>query len=92
MSHQVEPSVMHVSKQIDNRINLRQSSRPTMERSYDIFETMPDGAPLWRSTVSGHEQAIAKLRELAAKSSNELQVLHLPTKTLIASMNGKPGD
>jgi hypothetical protein len=45
---------------------------------------------IWRATINGHEAAIVKLRELAAKISNELQVLHLPTKSLIATMNQSP--
>lgn len=60
-----------------------------MERTYDIFEKDADDCMIWRATIGGHEAAIAKLRELAAKTSNELQVLHLPTKTLIATMNQK---
>ena len=36
-----------------------------MERHYDIFEIMPDGAPMWRAAVEGHENAIVKLQELA---------------------------
>jgi hypothetical protein len=60
-----------------------------VERTYDIFEKQPDGAMLWKATVVGHEPAIAKLRELAGKSPNEIQVMHLPTKALIATMNAK---
>lgn len=60
-----------------------------MERTYDIFKKDADGSMIWRATVGGHESAIAKLRELAAKTSNEMQVLHLPTKALIATMNQK---
>lgn len=44
---------------------------------------------IWRATVTGHEAATAKLRELATKTSNEMQVHHLPTKALIAAMNSK---
>ena len=62
---------------------------PTVERTYDIFEKHPDGTMLWKETVNGHEAAIAKLREVAAKTTNEVQVLHLPTKSLIATMNAK---
>lgn len=58
-----------------------------MERTYDIFEKHPDGTMLWKETITGHEAAIAKLREIAAKTSNEVQVLHLPTKALVAVMN-----
>jgi hypothetical protein len=60
-----------------------------VERTYDIFEKEGDGSMIWRATVTGHEAAITKLHELATKTSNELQVLHLPTKALIATMNQK---
>jgi len=58
-----------------------------MERSYDIFEVMPDGALLWRTAVVGHENAIAELKKLAAKTNNEVRVVHLETKAVIAVMN-----
>jgi hypothetical protein len=58
-----------------------------MERTYDIFEKTADGALLWRTTVTGHEAAIAKLKELAAKNANEFRVMHLPTQALVAAMN-----
>ena len=60
-----------------------------MERTYDIFEKLPDGSMVWKTTITGHEAAIAKLREIAGKSKNEIQVLHLPTKALIAAINAK---
>jgi hypothetical protein len=60
-----------------------------MERTYDIFEKVSDGSLLWRTTIEGHEAAISKLRELAANTANELQVLHLPSKTLIASTKSR---
>jgi len=58
-----------------------------MERSYDIFEVMPDGPLLWRTAVVGHENAIAELKKLAAKTNNEVRVVHLETKAVIAVMN-----
>ena len=58
-----------------------------MERHYDIFEIMPDGAPLWRTAVQGHEAAILKLKELAANSTNEIRVMHLASNSIVASMN-----
>jgi hypothetical protein len=58
-----------------------------MDRLYDLFEKYPDGSLLWNSSVAGHENAIRKLRELAETTTNECCVMHLPTKTVIASMN-----
>jgi len=59
-----------------------------MDREYDLFEVFPDGALIWRDSVTGHEKAIRRLRELATVSANEFRVMHIPTKTLIASMKG----
>ena len=50
-----------------------------MERVYDIFEKMKDGSVIWRCAIPGHEAAIRKLQELAAQSSNEIQIRHLAT-------------
>ena len=58
-----------------------------MERSYDIFEVMPDGTLVWRTTVVGHEQAIIALKNLAAQTKNEVLLMHLETRTTIAVMN-----
>jgi hypothetical protein len=37
-----------------------------MEREYDLFEVLPDGAAVWQVAVTGHENAIRKLHELSA--------------------------
>jgi len=59
-----------------------------MERDYDLFEVLPDGAVIWKATAPGHENAIQKLRELAKQTANEVRVMHILSNTLIASMNG----
>jgi hypothetical protein len=58
-----------------------------VDRNCDIFEIFPDACPVWRGCVSGLENAIRKLQELAIQTSNELRVTHVPTKTVIASLN-----
>lgn len=58
-----------------------------MDRSYDLFEMFPDGTALWKGAVVGHEDAIRKLQELAARTTNEMRLMHVPTKTLIATLN-----
>lgn len=58
-----------------------------MDREYDIFEIYPDGSQIWRETIIGHENAIRKLQILAANTTNEVLVMHLPTKAVIAVMN-----
>jgi hypothetical protein len=60
-----------------------------MDRVYDLFEKLPDGSLVWRETVVGHEAAIAKLKDLAAKTSNECCVMYLVDKALIATLKKK---
>jgi hypothetical protein len=57
-----------------------------MERDYDLFEVFPDGSVIWRQSVTGHENAIRRLRELVELTDNEFRVMHVLTNTLIASM------
>jgi len=54
---------------------------------YDLFEISPDGSAIWKAAVVGHEDAIQKLQELAAETTNEMRLKHVPTKTVIAAMN-----
>jgi hypothetical protein len=58
-----------------------------MERQYDLFEHFSNGDVQWRMTVNGHENAIQQLKKLAATTSNEVRVVHLPTLAIIAVMN-----
>jgi hypothetical protein len=58
-----------------------------MERDYDLFEGMPDGAAVWQAAVTGHENAIRKLHELSARTTNEIRIMRLPTNTRFASKN-----
>ena len=59
-----------------------------MERIYDIFEIRHAGA-IWRDTVTGHEPALARMRELASDSPNEFRLMHLPSKAVIAILYAK---
>jgi hypothetical protein len=58
-----------------------------VDRDYDIFEVLEDGSLIWRETGKGHTESVRKLEALAAKTTNEVRMMHLPTKTLIAAMN-----
>jgi hypothetical protein len=58
-----------------------------MERDYDLFEVLPDGGVIWRETVRRHENAILRLIEFSKRTSNEVRVMHVLSKSLIASMN-----
>ena len=56
-----------------------------MQRDYDLFEVLPDGAPLWRQTAAGRENVLRKLAELSKHRSREIRVMHILSNTLIAS-------
>jgi hypothetical protein len=58
-----------------------------VERTYDIFEKERDGSMPWRVAIAGHEAALRKLKEMAAQSPNEFHLMHIPTKTIIATIN-----
>jgi hypothetical protein len=58
-----------------------------VDREYDIFEVFEDGSLVWRETGLGHVESLRKLSALAERTSNEVRMMHLPTKTLIAAMN-----
>jgi hypothetical protein len=80
----VFPGQIHCSRQLGSPVKLAGSN---VHSEYDIFEIMPDGAPLWREAIHGQENAIRKSQILAAKTPNEIRVMHVPTKTVIAAMN-----
>lgn len=63
--------------------------RGAMERTYDIFEVLPDGDLEWRDFAEGHDAALARARALAAGSRNEFRVMHLPTNSIVAVFNSK---
>jgi hypothetical protein len=59
---------------------------PAMQRRYDLFEKLTDGTLVWRASIHGYSDALRKLTKLASRSQNEWQVMHLPTKTVIAAL------
>lgn len=66
-----------------------------MNRDYDLFEQFDDGSTIWRCNIVGHDAAVTKLKELAAKTRNEVFVMHLPTKAVIARLkfpNSEPAE
>jgi hypothetical protein len=60
-----------------------------VDRSYDLFEMLPDGSALWKGVVVGHDDAILKLQELATQTTNEVRLMHVPTATVVATLNGQ---
>ncbi|MGC2764315.1 MAG: hypothetical protein WB607_02320 [Candidatus Acidiferrum sp.] len=60
-----------------------------MEREYDLFQFCPDGSPLWCQSISGYENAIRKLQELASETENEVRAMHLPSQSVVAAIPAK---
>jgi hypothetical protein len=58
-----------------------------LDRNYDLFEVPPNGFPVWRAAVTGHENAIRRLLEMSQQTANEVRVMHFPTNCIIAAMN-----
>jgi hypothetical protein len=54
-----------------------------MDSDYDIFEKLPDGKVIWRFSVTGHDNAIAKFEQIAAISANEVFVTHVDTQEVV---------
>jgi len=62
-----------------------------MNRVYDAFEVLPDGTLMWKATVTGHEDAVKKLEQLAKDNPNEFRLMRIPSKTVIATINCQNG-
>jgi hypothetical protein len=60
-----------------------------MLRTYDLFEVMPDGDLIWRAKIDGHESAVYQLQQAAKGSANEFRLMHIPSMTVIATINAK---
>ena len=60
-----------------------------MDRQYDIFERFSSGRLVWRAVKIGHEHSLFKLKELAARSTNEFVLMHVPTNSVVAIANAK---
>jgi hypothetical protein len=57
------------------------------EREYDLFERLPDGAPVWRGHAFGLDEAEAKLHSLASVTANECFALYLPKMAVVLRLN-----
>jgi hypothetical protein len=47
------------------------------DREYDIFEVLPDGSPIWRTSAFGMESAEQKLLELSRRTGNRFFAANL---------------
>jgi len=58
-----------------------------VNRTYDLFEKLPDGSLVRVATVIGNDAAIIRLKEVAATTANSVYAVHMPTMEIIAEMN-----
>ena len=54
-----------------------------MDREYHIFEKSRDGSVVWREAVTGRQDALRRLSELANESEKEQFAKHLPSGEVI---------
>ena len=62
---------------------IRSASNQTVNRTYDLFEKLPDGEVLWRGSVSGLEAARRQLVALAGSNGNEYLLMHVLTSEIV---------
>lgn len=54
-----------------------------MEPMYEIFEKLPQGQLLWRTSAQGRQAALVEMQRRAARSPNAFQAMHLATGEVI---------
>jgi hypothetical protein len=60
-----------------------------MERTYDLFE-VAEGKLVWRSAIVGNENAIRALQQFAKQTTKEVRIMHILSRSLVASTNVPP--
>jgi hypothetical protein len=60
-----------------------------MDRIYHLFEILPDGSTLWKGGANEEKDALQKLNTLARISTNEIRVVDIRTKKIVASKAGE---
>ena len=58
-----------------------------MDRFYFICEKLRSGKSKFLTVLSGKKVALARLKDYAAETANEVYVLDVLSKTVVASMN-----
>ncbi|MGH9732315.1 MAG: hypothetical protein ACRD4A_11480 [Candidatus Acidiferrales bacterium] len=57
---------------------------PSGDHTYDIFQRLPDGTPIWVEAVQGEEPARQRMAWLAAMSSWEYFLYDAPSNKVMA--------
>jgi hypothetical protein len=63
-----------------------------MDRIYHLFEILPNGTTLWKGGTNEEKDALQKLNSLARISTNEVRVVNIRSKKIIASKAGEARD
>jgi hypothetical protein len=61
-----------------------------VNRTYDLFEKMPNGEILWRGSGSDLEAGRRKLAELAEHNGNEYPLMHVLTHEVVERVKESP--
>jgi hypothetical protein len=62
-----------------------------VDHNYDIFEILPDGSPMWKATAAGKDEALQQLELLSERCRNELRVIQLATRVVVATKPARAG-
>jgi hypothetical protein len=60
-----------------------------VERTYDLFERMPNGDVLWRASIPGLAEARKEVAALAERTGNECLLMHVLTHEVIERIAGQ---
>jgi hypothetical protein len=63
-----------------------------VNREYELFRKLPDGAPIRCDHANGLEKARLKLEEISKETTDECFAMYLPTKKIVLRLNVKFSD
>ena len=58
-----------------------------MDQEYELFERLPDGAPVWKGTAQSLQNARDRLTQLSNTTANEVFAMVLGTKQVVIRLN-----
>jgi hypothetical protein len=60
-----------------------------MDRTFDIFEVLPDESPLWKACVLGAQNVVGVLSDIGKGTPNECFAMNMDTREILARVNVK---
>ena len=67
------------------------ASKASVNRTYDLFELMPNGEVLWVCAVTGLEAARRQLSALGKRDGNEYLLMHVLTSEIVERVPSRGG-